>query len=150
MAPQKATGSQPGLQFDFQSSAHTKRESRNQYFSTHKQSVARRGRQPTDKASHSVEEPREQSQPYYQIYHLGIIDYLQDWSFSKKSERWLKTLQNTSNLKNVSAQPPDPYQSRFVDFVSRNVLKPAVEHNDSGMSFEEYKAQFIRQLVSDL
>ena len=59
MAPQKATGSQPGLQFDFQSSAHTKRESRNQYFSTHKQSVARRGRQPTDKASHSVEEPRE-------------------------------------------------------------------------------------------
>jgi len=28
----------------------------------------------------------------YQMYHFGIIDYLQDWSYSKKGERLLKTI----------------------------------------------------------
>ena len=25
------------------------------------------------------------------IYHVSIIDYLQQWDFSKKGEKWLKT-----------------------------------------------------------
>lgn len=38
------------------------------------------------------------------IYHIGIIDYLQDYDFGKKFENWAKSL--THNGKLISAVPP--------------------------------------------
>ena len=59
---------------------------------------------------------------YQQIYHISIIDFLQDWSLSKRMERRIK-----GNNDKISAVPPILYQERFNDFVSQNVLRPANE-----------------------
>lgn len=45
-----------------------------------------------------------------QVYHLGIIDYLQLWNFNKRCERIIKSLIHGSRIYNtVSAVPPDMY-----------------------------------------
>ena len=54
-------------------------------------------------------------------YHLGIIDYLQDWNLSKKSEWCLKSIQADS--KGISSVNPLTYQTRFMNFITSEVLK---------------------------
>ena len=46
-----------------------------------------------------------------QVYHIGIIDYLQVWDASKKMERLLKTVANpfSSIFNKLSAVPPYQY-----------------------------------------
>jgi hypothetical protein len=46
-----------------------------------------------------------------QVYHIGIIDFLQTWDFQKRAESWLK-----SGKEAPSAVPPEPYQKRFAKF----------------------------------
>eukprot|EP00356_Strombidium_inclinatum_P016002 CAMPEP_0170504924 /NCGR_PEP_ID=MMETSP0208-20121228/49307_1 /TAXON_ID=197538 /ORGANISM="Strombidium inclinatum, Strain S3" /LENGTH=126 /DNA_ID=CAMNT_0010785451 /DNA_START=2924 /DNA_END=3304 /DNA_ORIENTATION=+ len=44
------------------------------------------------------------------VYHLGIIDFLQKWDLSKKSERFFKSFMKDKRVKNeISAVPPGPY-----------------------------------------
>ena len=47
------------------------------------------------------------------LYHVGIIDYLQFWNFSKKMEKCFKTCQISNKQKDISAQPPSKYCHRF-------------------------------------
>ena len=49
------------------------------------------------------------------IYHLGVIDYLQDFNFEKWGENKFKSLINDGNL--ISAVPPDQYLKRFFNFM---------------------------------
>lgn len=49
------------------------------------------------------------------IYHIGIIDYLQDYNMDKKGEHWLKSFVADSTL--ISAIPPKPYSQRFFQFM---------------------------------
>lgn len=47
------------------------------------------------------------------IYHIAIIDYLQDWNLNKKTERFLKTKILLKDGKNLSAIEPKQYAERF-------------------------------------
>ena len=43
----------------------------------------------------------------YQIYHLSIIDYLQEWNAKKKMERFAKTVLLSKDGKKLSAIEPN-------------------------------------------
>jgi len=45
----------------------------------------------------------------YQEYHIGIIDYLQKWTLSKKLEKAWKTTTNRGISEKLSAIAPEPY-----------------------------------------
>jgi hypothetical protein len=83
---------------------------------------------------------------YTQIYHIGIIDYLQDWSFPKKMEKLFKSLMWKGSSSGLSAVPPNIYQMRFQEFVISQVLKPALETSQDGTTYKEFKQKFINQL----
>ena len=58
-----------------------------------------------------------------QTYHLGIIDYLQEYNSEKKLESFLKqTYFAKEDSKNISCVPPELYQKRFEDFMNKNIL----------------------------
>jgi hypothetical protein len=44
-----------------------------------------------------------------QVYHFGIIDYLQTWNIPKRIERVTKSMFQPSNYKTISAVPPNLY-----------------------------------------
>lgn len=58
------------------------------------------------------------------IYHLGIIDYLQDYHFEKKLENFVKEdiLGQNSKTEEISAVPPKRYAPRFLQFMASNVV----------------------------
>ena len=47
------------------------------------------------------------------IYHIAIIDYLQEWNLKKKTERFLKTTILVKDGKKLSAIEPQEYARRF-------------------------------------
>ena len=51
------------------------------------------------------------------VYHIGIIDYLQDYNLTKKIERCIKQPQSEDKYKSVAAAPPKLYAKRFKDFI---------------------------------
>jgi len=56
------------------------------------------------------------------ILHISIIDYLQEWNFSKKSERAYKTLILRKDPQRLSAIEPQEYARRFRYFMESNVF----------------------------
>ena len=60
------------------------------------------------------------SSNFAEIYHIGIIDYLQEWTGSKKMERCWKGLR--TDPKTISAVPPVDYANRFDDFMQNHVF----------------------------
>ena len=60
--------------------------------------------------------------------HIGVIDYLQAFNFSKKSETWCKTNVLGKKKQGLSSVPPDIYQARFVKFMRETVF--AMEKED--------------------
>ncbi|RYH17074.1 hypothetical protein EON65_29130 [archaeon] len=83
------------------------------------------------------------------VYHLGIVDFLQNWTTQKKIERTFKTYLKRKDPDGLSVMHPTPYKLRFqnkmeqifdVDFQSTNVvhLRPKVEGEDMrlGMGME--------------
>ena len=57
------------------------------------------------------------------VFHISIIDYLQEWNLSKKSERLAKTVLMNKDGEQLSAIDPDRYAARFRHFVDFNVFK---------------------------
>lgn len=47
------------------------------------------------------------------LYHFGVIDFLQQWTFEKKAERFYKTIILRKDPDGLSALPPKPYMMRF-------------------------------------
>ena len=56
------------------------------------------------------------------IYHIAIIDYLQEWNLSKKLERFTKTVLMGKDKQTLSAIEPETYGIRFLSFMEKNVL----------------------------
>jgi hypothetical protein len=57
------------------------------------------------------------------IYHLSVIDYLQDYNCEKRGENFLKTNRTTAeNAKLISAVHPDDYATRFIAFIKTSVI----------------------------
>ena len=60
---------------------------------------------------------------FNQIYHLGIIDYLQAYNFNKKIERMYKRIKHPRvPVTHMSTAPCEIYQQRFERFISQRVL----------------------------
>lgn len=57
------------------------------------------------------------------VYHIAIIDYLQKWNFSKKFERFTKTILLGKDAPTLSAIEPDAYAARFKSFVEMNIIQ---------------------------
>lgn len=55
------------------------------------------------------------------IYHIGIIDYLQDFNFEKIMENKLKVMINKSGAQ-ISAIEPKPYATRYLKFMRDKVI----------------------------
>lgn len=51
-----------------------------------------------------------------ELYHIGIIDYLQEWNLFKKVESKWKTLWTLNGIE-ISCVEPNSYKSRFCEFV---------------------------------
>lgn len=56
------------------------------------------------------------------IYHISVIDYLQDFSFKKKAEIKLKQVFQHADPEMLSAMPSDKYQERFYKFMKERVF----------------------------
>lgn len=59
------------------------------------------------------------------IYHIGIIDYLQDYHFEKRMENFAKeTILGKSKQDHgeISAVPPSRYAPRFIQFMAGSVI----------------------------
>jgi 1-phosphatidylinositol-4-phosphate 5-kinase len=55
------------------------------------------------------------------IYHIGIIDYLQDFNIDKKGENLLKQYLMQAGS-GISAVPPPQYAQRFLRFMKDSVI----------------------------
>lgn len=54
------------------------------------------------------------------IYHIGIIDYLQDYDYTKKGEHMLKSFIDDGEA--ISCVPPKKYVQRFFNFMQSQVI----------------------------
>ena len=55
------------------------------------------------------------------IYHLSIIDYLQDYNLDKKMENFAKTILKGRKAE-ISAVPPKRYAKRYIEFMDNQVI----------------------------
>uniref|UniRef100_A0A7S3CLM6 PIPK domain-containing protein n=1 Tax=Strombidium rassoulzadegani TaxID=1082188 RepID=A0A7S3CLM6_9SPIT len=77
------------------------------------------------------------------IYHIGVIDYLQDFNFSKLLENSYKSLIDHPDM--ISAVPPKKYCTRFFDFMQSHVI---VNQTVSQIKVEEIKFERILERQS--
>ena len=56
------------------------------------------------------------------VYHVAVIDYLQEWNFEKKCERFLKLKLLHAPADGLSAIGPEEYQRRFWNFMRNQVF----------------------------
>lgn len=59
-----------------------------------------------------------------EIYHIGIIDYIQLWDTRKKQENLLKSTWFSKDKYRISAVEPTLYMNRFQSFIIDHVLNP--------------------------
>lgn len=55
------------------------------------------------------------------IYHIAIIDYLQEYNLDKKGEHFAKSIFRGSGAE-ISAVPPDRYMKRYIEFMRNEVI----------------------------
>lgn len=72
------------------------------------------------------------------IYHIGIIDYLQEWNFIKKLERSVKVYIQRRKGKHISAVEPKFYRARFLDSM-RTIFKYNQEKNKQRKLVEDFE-----------
>ena len=56
------------------------------------------------------------------VYHFATIDYLQEWNFNKKGERFMKTVILGKDGPTLSAIEPAQYAARFKRFCEQQVF----------------------------
>lgn len=62
--------------------------------------------------------------PNKYIYHLGIIDYLQDFNMTKILENRFKRLRyGSKKMEDVSSIEPEPYAARYMRYVQKTILQ---------------------------
>jgi len=53
------------------------------------------------------------------FYHMGIVDYLQPYNFSKFMEKWIKKVKKFDTNLDTSSQNPQVYSARFIRFIKK-------------------------------
>lgn len=61
------------------------------------------------------------------IYHIGLIDFLEPYSIFKKAETAFKTRVMMGKMAQISCVPPDYYQERLMRFVKKQMLGPHLQ-----------------------
>lgn len=56
------------------------------------------------------------------IYHIAIIDYIQEWNLKKQAERFYKTMIRRVDGNELSAMEPEQYADRFLKFMEVKVF----------------------------
>lgn len=71
-------------------------------------------------------------------YHVSIIDYLTQYTFEKKAERFLKIYFKRVDASQLSACPPGQYSERFINFMNKEVF---VNEKENTVFNHEYLKQ---------
>ena len=58
------------------------------------------------------------------VYHISLIDFLQEWNLNKRGERFMKTVLMGKDGPTLSALEPNEYAVRFKKFCEQHVFKP--------------------------
>ena len=78
-------------------------------------------------ARNEPSQTEDSEQILHQSYHVGIIDYLQEYNTKKKLELKLKSLFVSSDeARTLSVSNPDYYQQRFKKFMYEKVFSKHV------------------------
>ena len=72
-----------------------------------------------------------------EIYFVGIIDILTKYNLKKKGEHFFKMIRYCSN--NMSCIPPDKYRDRFVNYMSKVIVKSSNTHSSKNTHNEKYR-----------
>ena len=75
------------------------------------------------------------------LYHIAIIDYLQEYNWSKKVEHLFKSQLTNGNL--ISAVPAKQYGRRFFEFMQKNVIA----NQASPQALGEHKVNLDEELL---
>jgi hypothetical protein len=81
------------------------------------------------------------------IYHISIIDYLQDYNFDKKMENFLKRVWRGPKAE-ISAVNPRRYGRRFKEFMEGEVIIYENKRKDSQMSETSERSKELEDLTS--
>lgn len=73
------------------------------------------------------------------VYHIGIIDYLQEWNGMKKLERLYKRIVRRQQGNWISAVEPGYYRTRFVREMIHSVLDSNQEHSQIQLMWKDYE-----------
>ena len=57
-----------------------------------------------------------------EMYHIGVIDYLQEWNANKIGEHYCKVFCTKKDGKKISCVEPEYYRERFGDFMQTEVF----------------------------
>ena len=71
------------------------------------------------------------------IYHIGIIDYLQEWNMTKKLERSYKVHIQRRSRTEISAVEPTFYRTRFMENM-KTILNFNQEKNKKKALWDEF------------
>lgn len=84
------------------------------------------------------------SSDYKYIYHISIIDYLQDYNWDKKSENLLKRIWRGHKAE-ISAVNPNHYARRFIEFMANEVILP-----DYGLHKQYFKSNEVMEKLNEI
>ena len=73
-----------------------------------------------------------------EIYFVGIIDILTKFNFKKKCEHFIKMVRYCSN--NMSCTPPEMYRDRFVNYMSKVIVKSSSFNSAKNPLIERFKS----------
>ena len=82
------------------------------------------------------------------LYHMGVIDYLQDFNWIKWGENKYKSLKTDGDY--ISAVPPPWYAKRFIEFMCNNVLINQKYNSNTETSKPRSMARVLRYLKKQL
>ena len=82
------------------------------------------------------------------LYHMGVIDYLQDFNLNKKLENKFKSQIKDGDY--ISAVPPPWYAKRFIEFMCNNVLINQKYRSNTETSRPRSMARVLRYLKKQL
>ena len=87
-----------------------------------------------------------------ELYHLGTIDYLQQYDLFKKFEHhYLVWNQKPEKAITYSCQPPSKYALRFVKFMEKNVIQEQEDAQEPNTAlFSSFKKKFTQKFGLNL
>ena len=76
-----------------------------------------------------------------EVYYVGIIDILTKFNFKKKCEHFIKMVRYCSN--NMSCTPPEMYRDRFVNYMSKVIVKSSNFKSAKNTLLEKFRQESI-------